>query len=276
MLSFNLGGRLWQKEITAVMGILNITPDSFYDGSRVYEKTNWLGKAEQMILEGADILDIGGQSTRPGSERISAEEECKRVLPAIASIRRAFPQAILSIDTYHAQVASAAVKAGADLVNDISGGSFDATMIPTVAGLGVPYICMHTPAKPEHMQSQTQYENLFTHLLDFFIERIRVCRSAGIKDLVVDPGFGFGKTISQNFQLVKNLRIFRQLQTPVLLGVSRKSTIYKTLETDAGRALNGTTVLHTIALLQGVDILRVHDIREAREAIKLVDATGQA
>ncbi|MEP7231355.1 MAG: dihydropteroate synthase [Ginsengibacter sp.] len=258
------------------MGILNVNGDSFYAGSRMQNGQAVLEKAAQMIQEGADILDIGGQSTRPGSARITADEELSRVLPAIKIISKEFPGAILSIDTYHAMVAREAVHAGASIVNDISAGSLDADMIGTVGSLRVPYICMHIKGTPETMQQRAIYGNIHTEVLDFFIQKISVLREAGIKDIIIDPGFGFAKTIAQNFTLLRKLRLFKMAGVPLMAGLSRKSTIYKTLDIPVEDALNGSTVLHTIALQNGADILRVHDVKEAAEAVKLFMAYGKA
>lgn len=258
------------------MGIINTTPDSFYAGSRHTALEEVVATADQMLRDGATILDLGGQSTRPGSEQIGAAAETDRVVPAIEAVHKAFPEALISVDTYHAAVAKAAVVAGAGMVNDISGGALDPDMLPTVAGLQTPYVCMHMQGNPENMQQNPQYSNVVTEVLDFFIQQVARCRQAGIKDVIIDPGFGFGKTIQHNFQLLKQLQAFQMLGCPLLLGVSRKSTIYKTLHTTAAAALNGTTVLNTIGLMHGAQILRVHDVREAVEAIQLYTAMQQA
>ena len=269
MFTLNCKGRLVTVDNPLVMGIINVTPDSFYEGSRFMENAVILKMAEKMIKDGADILDLGAQSTRPGSERISAEEELKRIVPAIEALRSEFPNAILSIDTFYGKVAKESVEAGASIVNDISAGNLDESMLKTVATLNVPYICMHMKGIPENMQSQTHYDNLSLEILDFFIKKIDECTKVGIKDIILDPGFGFAKTINHNFELLKNLSIFKILERPVLIGISRKSTIYKTLGVSAAEALNGTTFLHAIALLNGANILRVHDVKEAKEAVKL-------
>lgn len=272
MFSWNLQGKLRIVEKPLVMGILNITSDSFYEGSRLLPEMNWLNTAEKMISEGADILDIGGQSTRPGSTRISAEEELKRILPVVEQLHERHPEKILSIDTYQSMVAREAVAAGACIVNDISGGEMDPEMIPLVGSLGVPFICMHMQGRPENMQQKPAYENVVTDLLHYFFAKKTQCLQAGIHDLILDPGFGFGKTIEHSFQLLKDLNKFKITGLPILAGLSRKSTIYKTLGISPAEALNGSTVLNTIALLQGADILRVHDVKEAKEAITLVQA----
>ena len=272
MFSWNLKGSLRIIGKPLVMGILNITPDSFYAGNRLLGEAAWMGKAENMIAEGADILDIGGQSTRPGSERISAGEELMRVVPVLEQLHFRFPETILSIDTYHSEVARKAVAAGATMVNDISGGEMDPDMIPVVGSLQVPYICMHMQGKPEDMQRAPVYDDVVAELLNFFLYKKTQCRDAGIHDLIIDPGFGFGKTIDHNFQLLQNLNAFKILGLPILAGLSRKATIYKTLGITPEEALNGTTILNTIALQQGADILRVHDVREAKEAVLLLEA----
>ena len=251
------------------MGIINATPDSFYEGSRFMGGENILREAEKMLAEGADILDIGGQSTRPGSIQLAEDEELKRVTGPIELLQKNFPEAIISIDTYQSRIAKQAVAAGASIVNDISGGNLDAAMLSTVGKLKVPYICMHMQGKPQTMQKEPYYENVTREVLDFFIRRIDECKKAGIHDVIIDPGFGFGKTIAHNFELLKNLTVFKILERPVLLGVSRKSTIYKTLGVSAKEALNGTTVLNTIGLMNGANILRVHDVKEAKEAVRL-------
>ena len=255
-----------------VMGIINATPDSFVEGHLNKGLAGIVELAGKMIADGADILDIGGQSTRPGSNRIDAAEETARVVAVIEAIKALHGGAIISIDTYHSKVASAAVAAGASIVNDISGGNMDGDMLQTVARLKVPYICMHMQGTPESMQQHPQYDNVTTTVVDFFIDKIAECKKAGIMDIIIDPGFGFGKTIQHNFQLLKNLSVFHMFDLPLLVGISRKGTIYKTLHTTAGEALNGTTVLNTIALMNGACVLRVHDVKEAKEAVKLFEA----
>jgi len=255
-----------------VMGILNITPDSFFEGSRVVEMDQILRKAEQMLRAGATLLDIGGQSTRPGSERLSAEEECDRVILPIERLSSAFPQAFLSVDTYHAQVAEAAVNAGAHMVNDISAGLLDNKMLATVSKLQVPYVIMHMKGEPETMQKNTTYQNVLKDVIDFLAERKIECQKQEIRQIIIDPGIGFSKTIEQNFELIAKLEAFQELDAPILLGISRKSFIYKTLNTDPAGALNGSTFLHAIGLQKGAKILRVHDVQEAVEAVRLFNA----
>jgi dihydropteroate synthase len=270
MYTLNGRGRLINLEKPVVMGIINITPDSFFAGSRQETLSGVVMQAEKMLSEGAAILDLGGQSTRPGAHRVGVDEELARVLSAIKAILNEFPQAIISIDTFYSRVAAEAVEAGALLVNDVSGGMMDPEMLTTVSRLRVPYVCMHMQGQPQTMQQNPYYEDVTREVLDFFIRRIEDCRRAGIVDVIADPGFGFGKTIAHNFELIKNLEVFKMLDVPLLLGISRKSTIYKTLGITADEALNGTTVLHTVGLMKGAHILRVHDVREAVEAVKLV------
>jgi len=256
-----------------VMGIINATPDSFFDSSRFNGVEEIVRMAEKMLNDGADIIDIGGQSTRPGSELISANEEIERVVPAIQAISKKFPKAFISIDTFYAKVAIAAVGAGATIVNDISAGSMDNKMIETVAELKVPYVLMHMKGTPQTMQQNAVYENVTRDVLDFFIAKTHELKEAGIVDIIIDPGFGFAKTINQNLELLKNLSVFKMLDKTIMLGISRKSTIYKTLGVSADDALNGTSVLNTIGLMNGASILRVHDVKEAKEAVKLFSAT---
>lgn len=272
MFTLNCKGRLLVIDEPIVMGIINTTPDSFFSGSRINLVDEVLEKAEQMISEGASILDIGGQSTRPGSNQIADEEELKRVLPAVEAIQKKFPEQIISIDTFYASVAKAAVEAGASIVNDVSAGSIDETMIHTVAALKVPYVLMHMKGHPQTMQQNPAYNNAVLTVFDFLSFKIAELTKEGIQDIIIDPGFGFGKTIEHNFQLLKELSCFKQLNRPVMMGLSRKATIYKTLQITPEEALNGTTVLHTIALLNGASILRSHDVKEARQAIQLVKA----
>ncbi len=272
MFTLNCKGRLLQAEKPLVMGIINTTPDSFYGGSRFEGTGAVLKQAEQMLKDGAAILDIGGQSTRPGSEKLPADQELARVIGPVVAIQQRFPEAFISIDTYYSNVAIAAVEAGASIVNDISAGSMDPDMISTVAALKVPYVLMHMQGTPQTMQDKPQYENITREVLDFFSTRIHELRQAGITDIIADPGFGFGKTIAHNFELLRHLPVFKILQCPLLLGISRKSTIYKTLGITAEESLNGSTVLHTIGLLNGASILRVHDVKEAVETVKLITA----
>ena len=269
MFTLNCKGRLLVVDKPLVMGIINTTPDSFFSGSRFNGVNEIVAEVENMLNDGADIIDIGGQSTRPGSELISADEEIKRVIPAIKAIAEKFPKAFISIDTFYSRVALASIEAGATIVNDISAGSMDRGMIDTVAQLKVPYILMHMKGTPQTMQQNVVYENVTREVLDFFIAKTNELKKAGVLDIIIDPGFGFGKTIDHNFELLKNLSVFKMLDKPVLVGISRKSTIYKTLGISVSDALNGTTVLNTIGLMNGASILRVHDVKEAKEAVSL-------
>lgn len=275
MFTLNCKGRLLLIDKPLVMGIINTTPDSFYEPSRRQSIDGLLKQAEQMINDGAAILDVGGQSTRPGSELVGEEEELKRVVPAIEAILKHFPGLFVSIDTYYSRVAQESVTAGASIINDISAGSIDMNMISVAAGLQVPYILMHMQGTPQTMQRSPHYENVTREVLDFFIAKTEELKKAGIKDIIIDPGFGFGKTIAHNFELLRNLDLFKMLNRPLLVGISRKSTIYKTLDITVDQALNGTTVLNTIGLMNGASIIRVHDVKEASEAIKLVMAVQE-
>ena len=272
MFTLNCKGRLLVIDQPLVMGIINVTPDSFWEGSRFEGVDAVLRQAETGLEEGASILDLGAHSTRPKSPRLDADEEAARLIEPLRAVHRRFPEAILSVDTYHASVAQKAVEAGASIVNDISGGSFDKDMIATVASLGVPFVCMHVKGTAETMHQNPHYNDVTREVLDYFILKTAECKLAGIHDVIIDPGFGFSKTAAHNFELIKNLSVFQMLQKPLLAGISRKSTIYKTLSVTPAEALNGTTVLNTICLLNGANILRVHDVKEAVEAVKLVEA----
>jgi dihydropteroate synthase len=268
----NAGGNLIDLEVPKVMGILNITPDSFYKGSRFYKEKDILKAAGKMLEDGADILDVGGYSSRPGAQDISAEEEGTRVLSAINLISKEFPSVVISVDTFRADIAEEAVeRCGAQIINDISGGDADAKMFQVVQKLNVPYIIMHMKGDPRTMQEKPVYEDVVAEILKWFGERIFKLRSAGVKDIIIDPGFGFGKTISHNFELLDRLSDFSIAGLPLLVGVSRKSMIWKTLEITADEALTGTISLNSIALLKGADILRVHDVREAVQVVKLIN-----
>ena len=273
MFTLNCKGRILVIDKPLVMGIINATPDSFFGGSRFNGVDEIVTEVEKMLSDGADILDIGGQSSRPGSELISADEEIERVIPAIKGIAKKNPEAFISIDTFYSKVAIAAVDAGASIVNDISAGSMDNKMIATVAELKVPYILMHMKGTPQTMQQNATYENVTREVLDFFISKTNELKNTGVIDIIIDPGFGFAKTIDHNFELLKNLSVFKMLDKTIMLGISRKSTIYKTLAVNADEALNGTTVINTIGLMNGASILRVHDVKEARETVKLFSAT---
>jgi len=272
MFTLNCNGRLLVIDKPLVMGIINATPDSFYEGSRFSGTGKILAQAEKMISEGADLLDIGGQSTRPGSEQVSEDAELSRIVEGIETIHQKFPEIFISVDTYYSTVARKCVEAGANIVNDVSSGTMDKDMLPTIAALQVPYIAMHMKGTPQTMQQLANYENVTREVLDFFIRKKNECKIAGVTDVIIDPGFGFAKTIAHNFQLLKDLSVFKMLDAPLLAGLSRKSTIYKTLGISPGEALNGTTVLNTIALMNGANILRVHDVKEAKEAVNIWQA----
>lgn len=256
-------------EPPSIMGILNVTPDSFYTGGADYSPAALTRRAEAMIREGADILDLGAVSTRPGAEAISVAEEWGRLGPALRQIRKSFPDQIISVDTYRAEIARRSVEEGAGMVNDVSAGNMDEAMLPTVARLGVPYIAMHMRGQPRDMQANPRYTDILDEITRFFIAKLAACEAAGIKDLIVDPGFGFGKNLHHNYALLKGLHQLQILDKPLLVGLSRKSMIHKLLDVPAAEALNGTTAAHMLALQQGASILRVHDVREARECIRL-------
>lgn len=265
----NCKGQLIDLFEPKVMGIINITPDSFYSGSRANSDKEILKKAEQMLNEGAAFLDLGAYSSRPGADDIPEEEELKRMLPSIEMILKEFPKTMISVDTFRSGVAKKSIEAGGAIINDISAGKLDEKMLQTVAGLQVPYIMMHMKGTPQNMKDLNQYEDLIGDILFYFSERIAAARKLGINDLIIDPGFGFAKNITQNFELLKKLEIFNNLELPLLAGISRKSMIWKKLAIAPEEALNGTTSLNTIALLKGANILRVHDVKEAVECIKL-------
>ena len=275
MFTLNCNCRLLVINEPVVMGIINTTPDSFYSGSRINEVDAVLKKAEQMIADGARIIDIGGQSTRPGSKRISANEECERVIPFVEAIHKHFPETIISIDSFYSGVVKEAVEAGASMVNDVSAGSIDKDLIATVASLNVPYVLMHMKGDLQTMQQNPTYDNVVLEVFDFLNVKSKELHEAGIHDIILDPGFGFGKTIEHNFELLNSLEFFNQLSKPILIGLSRKTTVYKTLGITAEEALNGTTVLNTLSLLKSASILRVHDVKEAKQAITLVQAIAK-
>ena len=270
METLNIQGRLIDLREPKVMGILNVTPDSFYSGSRVQDIKDIISRAGEMIEAGATFLDIGGYSSRPGAEHIDAETESSRVIPAIKAIIKEFPACILSIDTFRAEVASKAIEAGAHMVNDISGGHLDENMYAVVGEMGVPYIGMHMRGTPQTMTQQTDYADVVGEILNYFSKMIATLLQSGAKDIIVDPGFGFSKNIDQNYELMKKFESLKLLEKPILVGVSRKSMVYKLLGVGPEQALNGTTVLNTVALLRGASILRVHDVSEAVEVLKLV------
>lgn len=272
--SLNLRGRLVTIDRPWVMGIINITPDSFYSGSRINDEQSLVERVRQMLADGADVLDVGACSTRPGSESVDAQGEMNRLQWALAAIRCVAPDVILSVDTYRADVARRCVEEwGADIINDISGGTLDDEMFDTVAKLHVPYVLMHMRGTPETMSSLTDYDNVTAEVLEWMARRIDELRQRGIADIIADPGFGFAKTMEQNYEMLARLEAFHALDAPLLVGVSRKRMIYTPLDCDAVTALNGTTVVNTIALERGAHILRVHDVKAAVEAVKLVTLT---
>lgn len=272
--TLNIRGTLLDLSTPLVMGIINITPDSFYSGSRVVSSDQIVEKAGQMVLDGAAMLDIGGYSTRPGARDVSVGEEGDRIESAVEPLAKYFPDLIISVDTFRAEVAERGIGKGAHIVNDVAGGTLDDAMFETVARLRVPYILMHMRGTPQTMNQLTAYERLVPDILRDLRQKAAVLQSKGVGDLIIDPGFGFAKTIAQNFELMRELDQFKLLGYPVLVGISRKTTIYKTLNISPEESLNGTTVLNTLALERGVSILRVHDVKPAVEAVKLWMAAG--
>ncbi len=269
--TLNIGGKIIDLTEPKVMGILNITPDSFFEGSRVNSEKEILAQTEKMLNEGVDFLDLGAYSSWPGADDISIEEEINRLIPAVKLISNEFPKAILSIDTFRAKVAEQAIENGAHMINDISGGNLDHQMFETVAKLKVPYILMHMKGTPQTMKSLNQYENIIQEISSYFSDKIAQLKAIGVNDIILDPGFGFAKNIDQNYELLNHFDEFRMLGYPVLAGLSRKSMIWKKLSITPTDALNGTTILNTIALQNGASILRVHDVKEAKECIKILD-----
>lgn len=274
--TLNVDGRLIHLNTPRLMGILNVTPDSFFDGGRYLNDKAILEKAESMLTEGATFIDIGGYSSRPGASDISIEEEKNRSISAIKIIHKNFPEALLAIDTFRSEVAEAALDAGAVMVNDISAGELDPKMPALIAGRKVPYIIMHMRGTPQTMNKLTEYDNLLKDITDYFHQKIYSLRQLGIIDLVLDPGFGFAKTIEQNFKILQNLEYLKVLGKPLLIGLSRKSMIWKTLAITPDEALNGTTALNTLAILKGADILRVHDVKEAKQILTLMHRLDQS
>jgi dihydropteroate synthase len=269
-MTINCLGKLVDLSVPKVMGILNVTPNSFYDGGKHPDQSSILKQVEKMLAEGAAFIDIGAYSSKPSAEFVSEEKEITRLIPVIQLVLRHFPDTLISVDTFRADVAKAAIENGACIINDIAAGNLDDKMMQTIAEFQVPYIMMHMKGNPQTMQSLAQYENITKEMLLYFSQKVSEARSFGINDLIIDPGFGFAKTLEQNFEVMNNLELFQMLELPLLVGVSRKSMIYKTLETEPDFALNGTTVLNTIALQKGANILRVHDVKETVETIKLV------
>jgi dihydropteroate synthase len=269
-MTINCLGNLIDLSIPKVMGILNVTPNSFYDGGKYSNNKDLISQVEKMLNEGATFIDIGAYSSKPNADFVSEEEEINRLIPVLKLVLQHFPKTLISVDTFRAKTAKTAIENGACLINDISAGSLDFEMMKTIAQLQVPYIMMHMKGNPQTMQSLAQYDNISKELLFYFSEKVVQARNFGINDLIIDPGFGFAKTLEQNFEVLNNLELLQMLELPILVGFSRKSMIYKTLETSASSALNGTSVLNTIALQKGANILRVHDVKEAMECIKLV------
>jgi len=270
-MTINCKGKLIDLSTPHVMGILNITPDSFYDGGKYKNEHDILNHVEKMLNEGATFLDVGANSSRPNALEINEDDELKRILPVVQLILKEFPDVLLSIDTFRSRIAKHCVESGAALINDISAGNLDKNMLQTIANLKAPFIMMHMRGTPKTMQQQTHYDNFINDILFYFSEKISKARNLGIIDLIIDPGFGFAKTIEQNYELLNSLELFKLLELPILAGLSRKSMIYKTIEKSPENALNGTTVLNTIALQKGTSILRVHDVKEAIECINLTN-----
>ncbi len=272
-MTINCNGKLIDLTIPKVMGILNLTPDSFYDGGKYSSQKEILLHTEKMLIEGASFIDIGAYSSRPGARDISEDEELKRVLPNIEIIVREFPEILISIDTFRSKVADRCVSAGACMVNDISGGNLDENMFDTISKLQVPYIIMHMQGTPQTMQKNIMYENLINDILYFLAEKISQLKILDVNDIIIDVGFGFGKTLDQNYELLQKLDLFKSLDLPILTGISRKSMLYKYLDINVVESLNATTTANTLAILQGANVLRVHDVKEAVEAVKIVHKT---
>lgn len=272
MTSINCKGKLIDFEIPKVMGILNVTPDSFYDGGSYKNEKDILAQAEKMLNDGATFIDVGAYSSRPGAQDISVDEECARLIPVVNLLLKNFPDVLLSIDTFRSKVAQEAVNAGAALINDISAGFLDEAMLTTIAKLQVPYIMMHMRGTPQTMKDLTEYEDVVHEVIFYLSERVAAARVLGINDLIVDPGLGFAKTIAQNFELLNATEKLQVLELPILIGLSRKSMITKTLGVDSNSALNGTTALNMIALKKGASVLRVHDVKEAVQTVRLHQA----
>lgn len=274
-ITLNAGGKLIDLSAPKVMGIINLTPDSFYASSRKPAVDDALQQARKMLEEGATFLDIGAYSSRPGATDISIAEETDRLLPVVEAVVAALPSAVMSIDTFRAQVAEAAVKVGAHIINDISGGQLDADMFATVARLQVPYILMHMKGTPQNMNQLAQYDDVVSEVLDYFVSRYRQLRELGVHDVIIDPGFGFAKKPEHGYALMNRLNDFDILDLPMLVGISRKKMIYGLLGSTAAESLNGTTVLNTISMMKGANILRVHDVKEAVEAVKIWEAVAE-
>lgn len=267
-----LNGKILDLSHPIVMGILNVTPDSFFDGGKYKTEKKVLKRAEDILEQGGSIIDIGALTTQPGSDAISTKEEIDRLLPAVKAVKKNFPDAFISIDTYRSWVALKVIEdCGPFMINDVSGGNFDPHMFDTVGKLGVPYVLMHMQGTPLKMQENPEYEDIIREISLFFTERVKQLTKAGVKDVIIDPGFGFGKTLEHNYELLNRLDSFKVFQLPLLVGVSRKSMIYKLLKSNPEEALNGTSVVNTLALMGGTDILRVHDVKEAVEAVRIFE-----
>ena len=270
-MTINIKGTLLDLTKPKIMGILNITPDSFFDGGDYNSEYKILNQVEKMLTEGADIIDVGGHSSRPGAKKISIEKETERVIPIINLIAGKFKNIIISIDTFRSEIARKAIEAGASIINDISGGDLDNKMYEVAGELKVPYIIMHMKGVPSNMQNNTEYDNVIFDIIKNLSYKIDLAKKAGVLDIIIDPGFGFGKSLKDNFKILKNLSSFKQLNQPIMVGLSRKSMIYKLLESSANDALNGTTCLNSISLNNGANIIRVHDVKEAKETVKLIE-----
>jgi dihydropteroate synthase len=268
-MTINCKGQIIDLSTPKIMGILNITPNSFYDGGKYSLENNAVMQVEKMLKEGATFIDIGAYSSKPNAEFVSEEEELNRIIPVVKTLIKEFPEALLSIDTFRSTVAQECINNGAALINDISAGSLDEKMMEVIASNNIPYIMMHLRGTPQTMHDQTNYEHIINEILTYFSDKVNKARSLGINDLIIDPGFGFAKTTDQNYEILSNLELFKMLELPILAGVSRKSMIYKTLDTSPEEALNGTTVLNTIAITKGATIIRVQDVKEAMECVKL-------
>jgi len=274
-MTINCNGKIIDLTIPKVMGVLNLTPDSFYDGGKYSSQKEILLYTEQMLIEGASFIDIGAYSSRPGAIHISEDEELERLLPNLELIVREFPEILISIDTFRSKVADRCISAGACMINDISGGNLDENMFHTIATLQVPYIVMHMPGRPQTMQKSIKYEDLINDIFYFFSEKISQLKILGVNDIILDVGFGFGKTLDHNYELLQKLNLFKRLELPILTGVSRKSMLYNYLKITASESLNATTTANTLAILQGTNILRVHDVKEAVEVVKIIQKTKE-
>ena len=270
-MTINLNGNLMDLSTPKIMGILNVTPDSFYDGGMFDSNKKILDHVEKMLTDGADIIDVGGYSSRPGAKEVKLKDEIKRVVPTIELIKKEFNETIISVDTFRSEVALQAVNSGASIINDISGGDLDPNMFNCVAELNVPYIIMHMQGNPKNMQNNPLYENVIVEIIENLSKKVFEATEAGVIDVIIDPGFGFGKTIEHNYKILRELSFFKELDCPILVGLSRKSMIYSLLEEKPENVLNGTTCLNTVSILNGANILRVHDIKEANEVIKLTN-----